>query len=78
MRAGYSAFPISTRNSPVAVAHLLREVKVAHVLVGSERALQALISESLALIEGKAKQTISVMLSYDNIYLKDDVSLFHQ
>lgn len=72
MRAGYSAFPISTRNSPAAVAHLLQKVKVAHVLVGAEHALQVLISNSLYLIEGEAKPTISAMLSYDNIYLKDD------
>lgn len=72
MRAGYSAFPISPRNSPAAVAHLLQKVKVAHVLVGSERAFRALISESLALIEGEEKPTISVMLSNDTIYLEDD------
>lgn len=72
MRAGYSAFPISTRNSPAAVAHLLQKVNAAHVLVGTERANQTLISESLALIEGVAKPSISVMLSYDNMYLEGD------
>lgn len=72
MRAGYSAFPISTRNSPAAVAHLLQKVNAAHVLVGTERALQTLISESLALIEGEAKPFVSVMLSYDNMYLEGD------
>lgn len=72
MRAGYAVFPISTRNSPAAVAHLLQKADVAHVLVGHESALQALITDSLALIQGESeKPTISVMLSYENMYPED-------
>lgn len=75
MRAGYAAFPISTRNSPAAVAHLLKKAGVAHVLVGHESALQALISDALALIEDDAerpKPTISVMLSFESVYRDED------
>lgn len=75
MRAGYAAFPISTRNSPAAVAHLLKKAGVAHVLVGHESALQALISDALALIEDdeeRPKPTISVMLANEDVYRNEE------
>lgn len=72
IRAGYTAFPISTRNSPAAVAHLLQKVNVAHVLVGSESALQALIAESLALVKDQAQPPTSPMLSFSDIYSAED------
>lgn len=72
MRAGYIAFPISTRNSPAAVAHLIQKANVGHVLVGHESALQTIIAESLALVKDESKPTISVMLSFDNIYPEED------
>ncbi|GJE91046.1 acetyl-CoA synthetase-like protein [Phanerochaete sordida] len=41
-RAGFIAFPISPRNSPEAVAHLLAETGVSYIFVGVEDALQRL------------------------------------
>lgn len=76
IRAGYTAFPISTRNSPAAVAHLLQKVNVAHVLVGSESALQALIAESLALVKDQAQPPTSPMLSFSDIYSAEDCEHF--
>ncbi|TCD65683.1 putative NRPS-like protein biosynthetic cluster [Steccherinum ochraceum] len=42
MRANCIIFPISPRNSPAAVAHLLNQTHAQHVIVGSEPALQSL------------------------------------
>lgn len=42
MRAGYQAFPISTRNSAIAIAHLLREVKSKYMFVSGDPAIQEL------------------------------------
>ncbi|KAF9556258.1 acetyl-CoA synthetase-like protein [Agrocybe pediades] len=39
MRAGYTAFPISPRNSPMAVAHLINKVGVKHIFLGREQAM---------------------------------------
>ncbi|KAF9553324.1 acetyl-CoA synthetase-like protein [Agrocybe pediades] len=39
MRAGYTAFPISTRNSSAAVAHLINKAGVEHVFLGREQAM---------------------------------------
>ncbi|KAF8633857.1 hypothetical protein AX17_004349, partial [Amanita inopinata Kibby_2008] len=45
MRAGYSLFTISPRNSPAAVAHLIMKVGVKYVLVGCEPAMANLVTE---------------------------------
>lgn len=72
-RTGYTAFPISPRNSPAAVAHLLRKANVSHVLVGPESSLQGLIASSLALLDGPndLKPTISIIPSFHEIYKPD-------
>ena len=41
-RAGFVAFPISPRNSPAAVAHLLTKTGAPYLVVGPEPALQEL------------------------------------
>ncbi|EKM49937.1 uncharacterized protein PHACADRAFT_213717 [Phanerochaete carnosa HHB-10118-sp] len=41
-RAGFVAFPISPRNSPEAIAHLLAETGVSHIFISAEDALQRL------------------------------------
>nr|VWP02520.1 Alcohol oxidase [Ganoderma boninense] len=46
-RAGHVAFPISPRNSPAAVADLLRNTKTAHVLVSQDAHITALTKEAL-------------------------------
>jgi hypothetical protein len=47
MRAGYIAFPISPRNSPSAVAHLIKSVGVQYILVGNDQSMSDLADESL-------------------------------
>ena len=53
MRANYTVFPISIRNSPAAVAHLLNQVGVDHVLVGPERVSQDLANEAIRLYKAQ-------------------------
>ncbi|TFY63805.1 hypothetical protein EVG20_g6168 [Dentipellis fragilis] len=48
--AGFIPFPISTRNSPAAIAHLIGKTGVGHILVGVEESLHNLVSEALNLL----------------------------
>lgn len=50
IRAGFVAFPISPRNSPTAVAHLINKVGVSHALIGHEPAMRDLVQESLKIL----------------------------
>ena len=51
MRIGLAAFPISTRNSPAAIAHLLTKTRAPYLLVGPEPAYQELVAHALKLLE---------------------------
>lgn len=51
-------------------------MNVAHVLVGAESALQALIAESLTLVKDQAQPPTSPMLSFSDIYPAEDHELF--
>ena len=42
LRAGYTVFPISPRNSPEAIRHLLRSTNSVHLWVSAEPSLQSL------------------------------------
>ncbi|EIN14664.1 acetyl-CoA synthetase-like protein [Punctularia strigosozonata HHB-11173 SS5] len=42
LMTGHAIFPVSPRNSPVAIAHLLRKTGVTHLLIGREPAFQSL------------------------------------
>ena len=57
-RAGYTAFPISPRNSPTAVAHLLTKANVAHLVIENEPALTSLASSALDLLDEDAKSKL--------------------
>jgi acyl-CoA synthetase (AMP-forming)/AMP-acid ligase II len=47
MRAGFVAFPISTRNSPESVAHLLKVTGTQHLYVSADPAMQSLASDAI-------------------------------
>ena len=47
MRRGYAIIPISPRNSPAAIAHLIKTVCVQCILVGREQSTSDLTNESL-------------------------------
>lgn len=50
MNLGYTAFPISTRNSPAAVAHLLSKTGVLQLFVSPDPAMQRLSREALDIL----------------------------
>ncbi|KAF5351581.1 hypothetical protein D9758_007201 [Tetrapyrgos nigripes] len=66
MRAGYYPFPLSARNSPAAIAHLLRTKNVQHVLVNKEGPMKGLINASLQ----KSELIVHVhdMPTFDELY----------
>lgn len=75
VRAGHVAFPISVRNSPAAVAHLLSKTNTTHVLVGSEASLQSLASASLELMQN-SKPHLTPMPNFEDLYVPDDAESF--
>jgi acyl-CoA synthetase (AMP-forming)/AMP-acid ligase II len=44
LMTGHTIFPVSPRNSPVAIAHLLRKAGATHLLIGREPVFQALVT----------------------------------
>lgn len=57
MRAGYAVFPLSIRNSPTAVAHLIDKTQVKHILVGQEQAMHDLLDDALDILKSKYPST---------------------
>ncbi|TFY54516.1 hypothetical protein EVJ58_g8816 [Rhodofomes roseus] len=55
MRAGYTPFPISTRNSPAAVAYLLEKTNAQHVLVGLDQAMQDLARDAFEILKSQSQ-----------------------
>ncbi|KAJ6599959.1 hypothetical protein DFH09DRAFT_970599 [Mycena vulgaris] len=73
LRAGYQAFPISPRNSDVAVAHLLRSTSCAHVFVSADAAMQKLAgaaAEKISALGGELK--IISMPTFDELFEASD------
>lgn len=70
IRAGYAAFPISTRASADTIACLLTRVGATHIIVSREASLEGLASASLALlVEYGNKQPVrSVAPSFVDLY----------
>ena len=71
MRAGYVPFPISTRNSTAAVAHLLEKTDAKHLVVGLDPAMQSLATESLEMLKSQrpsAVITTSQMTVFSELY----------
>ena len=70
MRTGLAAFPISTRNSPAAVAHLLQKTRAPYLLVGPEPAYQELVAHALELLKGTKTPIprIAQMPVYEDLY----------
>lgn len=85
MRANYAAFPISPRNSPAAVAHLINKVGAKHVLVGREQSMHDLADSTLEILRTQyfscPAPELSPLPLFEELYLppsevsvtKDDV-----
>lgn len=70
--AGFTVFPISPRNSPEAIAHLLAEARVDHVLVGREQVYRDLFNRSLGVLKSKyleaQEPAVSVAPLFEDLY----------
>lgn len=73
MRAGFAVFPISPRNSPEAIAHLLKKSAARHLMVGGEPMLQKLAASSLELLraDGYPETPVSNMPQFEDLYPRD-------
>lgn len=53
IRAGYAPFPLSPRNSPAAIAHLLSKTECTHMFVSEDPSMQGLSAGSLKVLAGQ-------------------------
>lgn len=66
IRAGYTCFVISPRNSAPAVTHLLKATSCDIVFTSSDSAMQGLISEALSGMEHPA--AVGPISSFEELY----------
>ncbi|KAJ7131571.1 hypothetical protein C8R43DRAFT_1207614 [Mycena crocata] len=75
LRANYVVFPISPRNSPSAIAHLMEKVGVDHLMIGHEPAMLQLANESLRALKEesplRAVPDISSVPRFEDLFLPD-------
>ncbi|KAK7470239.1 hypothetical protein VKT23_001674 [Stygiomarasmius scandens] len=77
MRANCIPFPISPRNSPQAVAHLINKVGVAHVLVGYDQKMQQLMERATEFLKEEYHYatdnipTSSMVPVFEDLYLQN-------
>ncbi|KAJ7929762.1 hypothetical protein B0H13DRAFT_2652291 [Mycena leptocephala] len=71
LRANYVPFPISPRNSASAVAHLIFETGVSHLLIGHEPAMIYLAESAITIL--KEKYPLSVVPNVSYIPLFEDL-----
>lgn len=64
VRANYVVFPISPRNSPTAIAHLIDKVGVNHLLIGHEPAMLELANDALDILRSQYPLTAAPDVSY--------------
>ncbi|KIM81777.1 hypothetical protein PILCRDRAFT_8450 [Piloderma croceum F 1598] len=78
IRAGYTVFPISPRNSAAAVAHLLSAKNVTHMLVGEEKSMQSLAKTALELMKLSMTEIpkTSLMPLFEDIYIDEADMIF--
>ncbi|KAG7441935.1 acetyl-CoA synthetase-like protein [Guyanagaster necrorhizus] len=65
IRAGYTAFPISTRNSPAAITHLLASTACKHLFISADPAMQ-----EIARMQGGIN--LIPMPTFEDLYLNND------
>ncbi|KAJ7667223.1 hypothetical protein B0H17DRAFT_990381 [Mycena rosella] len=72
LRAGYQAFPISPRNSEVAVAHLLRSTGCTRVFVSADAAMQKLAKAAADTSAVEEKLEILAMPTFEDLFERPD------
>ncbi|KAJ7229429.1 hypothetical protein B0H12DRAFT_1147826 [Mycena haematopus] len=78
LRANYVAFPISPRNSPAAVAHLIDKAAVDHLLIGPDPALLALATDATQILNEQystAAPDISPTPLFEDLFRVDSKSI---
>lgn len=58
IRAGYVPFPLSPRNSPAAIAHLLSKTECTHIFVSEDPSMQGLSAGSLKVLAGQGGHSV--------------------
>ncbi|THV08158.1 acetyl-CoA synthetase-like protein [Dendrothele bispora CBS 962.96] len=77
LRANCVPFPISPRNSPQAVAHLINQVGVSHVLLGHDQSMQQLMERAAEFLKedfGYTKEKVpstSMVPVFEDLYLSE-------
>ncbi|KLO07028.1 acetyl-CoA synthetase-like protein [Schizopora paradoxa] len=71
LESGNVAFPVSVRNSPAAVAHLLEATDTDFLLVGSDQAHQSLANSSLQ-VQQCSKPAVFPLFEFDEIFSDGD------
>ncbi|KAJ7753642.1 hypothetical protein DFH07DRAFT_921322 [Mycena maculata] len=76
LRANYVPFPISPRNSPSAIAHLLHKTGVRHLLIGPEPTMIQLATDALVILKEEYLPTVIPDVSYVPLFqdLFDQIS----
>ncbi|THV01944.1 acetyl-CoA synthetase-like protein, partial [Dendrothele bispora CBS 962.96] len=77
MRANFVLFPISPRNSPQAIAHLIQKVRVKHMLVGFDQSMQELMERAVEFLKTEYGYrddqipAMSMMPLFEDLYLEN-------
>ncbi|KIJ41469.1 hypothetical protein M422DRAFT_229549 [Sphaerobolus stellatus SS14] len=78
LRANYISFPLSARNSPAAVAHLIKQVDVKYVFVGREPSMKKLLEDAFESLKGQDAEyrlpSASIVPLYEELYGSSDGS----
>ncbi|THV08180.1 acetyl-CoA synthetase-like protein [Dendrothele bispora CBS 962.96] len=72
IRANYIVFPISSRNSAAAVAHLIAKANVGHILIGRDTSMQDLLTNTFEILKTQYQQFslpgVSSMPLFEDLY----------
>ena len=77
MRIGLAPFPISPRNSPAAIAHLITNIHARYLLIGAEQTIQELASHVFKIMDESGAQLphVTIMPAFEDLYLPDEYPL---
>ncbi|KAI0318669.1 acetyl-CoA synthetase-like protein [Amylostereum chailletii] len=81
LRAGFTVFPMSPRNSPEAISHLLTSTKASILLTSGEPMIQTLASASLAVLKragGMEPPAVFGMPRFEDLYIDDPAGVFER
>ncbi|OSX58884.1 hypothetical protein POSPLADRAFT_1059977 [Postia placenta MAD-698-R-SB12] len=72
IRANFVVFPLSTRNSPAAIAHLLNKVDAKHILASKEQSITDLVRDALDIMRTEYSPatipTVSSTFTFEELF----------